>query len=304
MNWEKQGLVYVPKGDVEGMRTHAAYPVAEHLSGDDYRIFFSTRDSNNRSQIASLCAVLRNHRFHILDDTPKLVLTHGKNGRFDDSGVTVTSLVRHGGRRLLYYLGWNLGITIPFRNSIGVAIADGPDAQFARISEAPLIDRNHVDPISLNYPFLMWSDGRFKIWYGSCIEWPDNSKSSYEFAIKYAESADGLDWSRQGEVAISCDVPHEDAITRPHVINEDGIYKMWYSRKKGPYYRLGYAESEDGRKWERMDDKVGLDVSGGDEWDSEMIEYPFLFDHAGHRYMLYNGNGYGRTGFGLAVLTD
>jgi len=33
-----------------------------------------------------------------------------------------------------------------------------------------------------------------------------------------------------------------------------------------------------------------------------MVEYPFVFDHKGGRYMLYNGNGYGRTGFGIAVL--
>ena len=33
-----------------------------------------------------------------------------------------------------------------------------------------------------------------------------------------------------------------------------------------------------------------------------MIEYPFVFDHKGQRYMLYNGNGNGQTGFGLAVL--
>jgi hypothetical protein len=38
-----------------------------------------------------------------------------------------------------------------------------------------------------------------------------------------------------------------------------------------------------------------------DGWDSEMIEYPFVFEHDGLRYMLYNGNGYGRSGFGLAV---
>jgi hypothetical protein len=35
-----------------------------------------------------------------------------------------------------------------------------------------------------------------------------------------------------------------------------------------------------------------------------MIEYPFVFDHDGHRYMLYNGNEYGKSGFGLAVLDN
>jgi len=54
-------------------------------------------------------------------------------------------------------------------------------------------------------------------------------------------------------------------------------------------------------RWKRKDREVGIDVSASG-WDSEMIEYPFVFDHKGERYMLYNGNGYGKTGIGLAVL--
>ena len=75
---------------------------------------------------------------------------------------------------------------------------------------------------------------------------------------------------------------------------------MWYSYR-GASYRIGYAESHDGRQWRRLDTRVGIDVSLAG-WDSEMIEYPFVFDHKELRYMLYNGNGYGKTGFGLAVL--
>jgi hypothetical protein len=75
---------------------------------------------------------------------------------------------------------------------------------------------------------------------------------------------------------------------------------MWYSYR-GDAYKIGYAESCDGKKWERLDAQVGITTSASG-WDSEMIEYPFVFDHKGHRYMLYNGNDYGRTGFGLAIL--
>jgi hypothetical protein len=46
---------------------------------------------------------------------------------------------------------------------------------------------------------------------------------------------------------------------------------------------------------------AGIDVSNTG-WDSEMICYPCVFEHKGTKYMLYNGNGYGRTGFGLAVM--
>jgi len=35
-----------------------------------------------------------------------------------------------------------------------------------------------------------------------------------------------------------------------------------------------------------------------------MICYPYVFKHKGRFYMLYCGNGYGKTGFGLAVLED
>ena len=77
---------------------------------------------------------------------------------------------------------------------------------------------------------------------------------------------------------------------------------MWYSYR-GSSYRIGYAESEDGVSWERKDHLAGISTSE-DGWDSEMVAYAFVFDHRGQRYMLYNGNGYGQTGIGLAVACD
>jgi hypothetical protein len=74
---------------------------------------------------------------------------------------------------------------------------------------------------------------------------------------------------------------------------------MWYSYR-GPSYRLGYAESADGLRWQRMDEAIGIAPSPSG-WDSESMCYAQVFDHAGQRYMVYNGNGYGRSGFGLAV---
>ena len=51
--------------------------------------------------------------------------------------------------------------------------------------------------------------------------------------------------------------------------------------------------------WVRDDAAAGLAPSAHG-WDSEMVEYPCVFDHAGVRYMLYNGNDYGGGGVGLA----
>jgi hypothetical protein len=73
---------------------------------------------------------------------------------------------------------------------------------------------------------------------------------------------------------------------------------MWYSYR-GEAYRIGYAESLDGLEWTRLDEHAAIDVSPG-SWDAEMIAYPCVFDWDGRRYMLYNGDGYGRTGLGVA----
>ena len=74
---------------------------------------------------------------------------------------------------------------------------------------------------------------------------------------------------------------------------------MWYCYR-GDAYRIGYAESADGVEWVRRDDLAGITASEHG-WDSQMVAYPCVFDCDGARYMLYNGDGYGRTGIGLAV---
>ena len=66
-------------------------------------------------------------------------------------------------------------------------------------------------------------------------------------------------------------------------------------------YVLGYAESTDGINWIRKDDQIGITTSKSG-WDSEMIEYPFFINYNNKKYLFYNGNEYGKTGIGYAIL--
>jgi hypothetical protein len=116
--------------------------------------------------------------------------------------------------------------------------------------------------------------------------------------IKCAESDDGLNWRRSGRVALGLAGGAETALARPCVLRDETGYHLWFSHR-GDRYRIGYAQSADGLQWRRDDRRAGLDVSA-DGWDSEMVEYSCVFAAGGAQFMLYNGNGYGRTGFGLA----
>lgn len=280
------------------MVSHAANPVAEHLHDDLFRLYFSCRDAESRSHI-SFAEVDLKPPFKVLRIAEEPVLAPGEVGTFDDSGVSLSCITGVNGAKYLYYLGWNLGVTVPWRNSIGLAIHDPFTENFQRFSKAPLLDRHDVDPYSLSYPFVAEDEGIYRMWYGSNLRWGKDERDM-DHLIKYAESHDAIHWKREGIIVLRFKNDREYAMSRPCVIKEAGLYKMWYSYR-GESYRIGYSESEDGIEWVRKDGQVGIGVSESG-WDSKSVEYPFVFDHKGERYMLYNGNDYGKTGIGLAVL--
>lgn len=298
MKWYKLGKVFEPNRNSTWMQTHAANTVAEHLVDDVFRIYFSCRNANNVSSIAFVDIDI-NQPFKVLKVATEPVLTAGDLGTFDDSGTSLSCIVNVNDKKFLYYLGWNLGVTVPWRNSIGLAVFNKESGRYEKYSKAPLLDRCDIDPYSISYPFVLKDGEIYRMWYGSNLSWGKEQKDMAHL-IKYAESVDGISWDRRDKIAIPFKDESEYAMSRPFVIKENNKYKMWYSYR-GKSYRIGYAESIDGIDWQRKDNEVGINVSETG-WDSETVEYPFIFDHKGKRYMLYNGNKYGKTGFGLAIL--
>jgi predicted GH43/DUF377 family glycosyl hydrolase len=74
-----------------------------------------------------------------------------------------------------------------------------------------------------------------------------------------------------------------------------------FRKNKDRAYRIGYAFSDDLINWTRDDKNVGITFSE-DGWDSNMLHYPHIFELDGKFYMLYNGNEFGRCGFGIAEM--
>jgi hypothetical protein len=278
--------------------THAALPVVEPFGASRFALYLSLRDRDGRARIGR-CALT-------MSDVPQLepleadpVLDLGPLGAFDDSGVTTSCVVTVGSDRFLYYTGWSRGVTVPFYLAASVAISQGGGA-FERWSLAPLLERSAVDPFLTASPFVVIGHGRWRMWYVSATEWRNTGAGPrHYYHIRYAESADGFTWHRDGRVAVDYASDDEHAFARPWVVHDDDRYRMWFA-VRGARYRIAFAESEDGLTWTRRE-TLGL-TAGAEEWESEMVEYPCVFDWNGRRYMLYNGNDYGRSGLGLAVL--
>jgi predicted GH43/DUF377 family glycosyl hydrolase len=297
VTWRKLGQIYAPDGSKPWMRSHAANPVAEHREGDRFRIYFSTRDEQNRSSISFVEIDLKDPAT-ILREAEQPVLAPGDLAMFDDSGVSIGCIIPVGSKRYLYYMGWHLTVAVPWQNALGLAISEGPDEPFQRISRFPIVELNEIDPYTISYPWVNVENGTFRMWYGSNIQWGAR-KEDMRHLIKYAESSDGIHWDRKNIVAIDFDRADEYAMCKPCVVKDPDRYRMWFC-SRGESYRIRYAESKDGIGWTRADDQAGIEVSA-DGWDSGMIEYPCVFDHKGERYLLYAGNAFGRSGFGLAI---
>jgi hypothetical protein len=284
------------------MQTHASLPVALRLGGNIYRVYFASRSEKNHSHIGYVEFDITSPK-EILYLSSEPVMAPGPLGYFDDHGVYAASLVLHEQKLFMYYIGWNPGVRSPlFYASIGLAISEDRGRTFHKMFSAPIMARSEFDPCLVTSPCVILDNGIWRMWYVSGFKWEEKNGSLYSYYhIKYAESKDGILWERNGLVCIEL-LSGERNIARPCVVKHNNTYEMWYSYNAGQGYKIGYAESSDGYVWNRKDAEAGIDLSESG-WDSKTLAYPWVFSHEERKYLLYNGNEFGREGFGLAVET-
>lgn len=303
MKWKKLGLVYNPDDHLWWAKTHAMIPTPEVINDEVIRIYLTFCDDSGIGRVGYV-EVDVNAPAKILSVSSEPVLDIGIPGTFDENGVLQCSIVSMpDGRKFLYYVGFELGAKIRYRLLSGLAVSEDGGLNFKRIKKTPILERSDKELYFRGGPFAMCDEGIFKMWYVAGSSWLKiEGKMMPVYTINYLESPDGIRWGEEGKVCIDIESEDEHGFGRPYIIKEKDFYRMFYSiRKKRKGYRLGYAESKDGISWTRKDNEIGIDVSESG-WDSEMICYSAVVKVKDKVYMFYNGNGFGKTGFGYAVL--
>ena len=307
--WRKKGLVFKVADFLnETIRSHASIPFAHHLQGDDFRIFFSSRDENGKSLPYFVDATIANETITLNGDPIGPLLDFGQNGTFDDSGIMPSCLVQNKNQLFMYYIGWNPQVTVSYRLAIGLAVSNDHGLSWERYSAGPICDRSLEEPYFNTAPYVIFDRGIWKMWYISCTQWQTiNDYPEPSYHIKYAESQDGIHWNRNGAVAVDYD-EKASAIGRPCVIRKAQQYELYFSyRNTNQYrvsaqhgYKIGLAVSQNALQWDKKYDETGIALSESG-WDNKMMEYCHVFEHKGISYMIYNGNDFGKEGFGYAV---
>jgi predicted GH43/DUF377 family glycosyl hydrolase len=297
LNWNKLGLIALANPEYNWMCKGAGPAFGRFLDASLLEIYMAGRDAENRTRIGRLLYSLKTNTIAQIDANP--VLDLGELGLFDFNGTSYPWLVEFEGETRLYYTGWTRGYHVSFINDVGLAYLK-PNGHFENKTRAALLPRTHEEPYGIGSVCVLNEDQDWKMWYTCFASWEgEDSKAKHYYHIKYAHSEDGIHWQRPNIVAIDFDKEKGEYVTgKPAVIKYKDYYIMWYSYR-GETYKIGVAVSKDGINWHRFDDACGISASA-EGWDSDMVCYGQVIAHETGFYMLYNGNGYGAGGLGLA----
>jgi hypothetical protein len=302
MRWTKKGRVYAPDGRLPWAKQYAFPPTPHFLDDRRLRLYVAFCDEHTVGRVGYV-DVDPADPGRVLAVSERPVLDIGQPGCFDENGVLPTAVVPVGDQLYLYYVGYQLGHNVRYYQFQGLAVSDDGGESFRRARRTPVLERSDRETLNRTSAFVLRDGGAFKLWYVGGDRWTvSNGKPLPVYNIKYLESPDGVTWGGAGETAVDFKDADEHALGRAFVLKGADRWRMFYSsRTYSKGYRLGYAESADGRRWTRKDEEVGIDVSA-DGWDSEMIAYSAVVPYRDRVYLFYNGNNCGRTGFGYAVL--
>jgi hypothetical protein len=316
MRWRKLGLVFDPTKHVLPMGCKQFAQSPQVLVFEDFiRVYFSTRARDTNGKFLSHVAFVdmsKDFRTVInLSSSPVLEL--GALGTFDEHGIFPFNVVRDAERVLAYTTGWNRRVSVSVDTAIGLAISHDDGLTFQRIGDGPVMAQSLHEPCLVGDAFVKIVDGRYHMWYIFGTGWKryaPNAAPDRTYKIGYATSYDGVGWTKnEAEQIVADQIGPDESQALPTVVTIDGRHHMFFCYREsfdfrnasGRGYRIGHAWSDDMKSWIRDDGSPALVGTPG-EWDSDMQCYPHAFQCDGQIHLLYNGNEFGRNGFGLAVL--
>jgi hypothetical protein len=211
------------------------------------------------------------------------VLSNGQPGDFDSEHVHYGPVLFHNNQYWFWYSGhngqhWQIGLAA---SSDGIHWTKHPDNPVLTVGNT-----GEWDAYSVISPAVIFDGQSFKMWY-------NGNGSQFVQAAGYAESLDGVHWTKYPHNPILSPVPNtweSDAVGMGPVLFFDGKYHAWYGgRPSGVRSSIGYATSADGIVWERYAGNPVVEPGGNGAWDSTTLGGFWVLRENGALKMWYSG---------------
>lgn len=293
--------------------THAQSPQLYRI-GNLNRVYFSTRPPVSRGEMPTteVFYVDYDSEFHeIVSYSRTSVVEPAILGAYDEHGIFPFHVTKIDNRLLGYISGWSRRDSVAVETSIGISESFDNGVTFQRIGNGPILTASLNEPFLVGDPFIVSNDGKHFMYYIAGTEWKkaqDELDLQRVYKIRIAVSNDCENWIPFEKNVIENLLGADECQALPSVVysREKSIMAFCYRemsnfRRNGRgAYRLGFAESNDLINWNRDDSLIEI-PNHPDEWDSGMRCYPNITEIDGKLVILYNGNDFGRKGFGLAI---
>ena len=316
MKWDKKGCIFDPTQCALpfGCFAYAKSPQAVAMDGFRRVYFSSCSQDKSGKYLSHVCyADFSLDLSEFREVNRHEVIALGELGAFDEHGIFPVHIFKAEESELwAYTTGWSRRISVSAESAIGLAVSKDCGRTFQKMDAGPIMSASLHEPFLVADPFVLKVGAQFHMWYIFGLRWISADRGHQAervYKIAHATSTNGVNWKREGLPVIEDSIGIDECQALPSVLEVNGIYHMvfcyrdavGFRMERGKGYRLGYAYSHDLVRWLRNDSLLGLPLSGND-WDGEMMCYPHLFNLNGRVGLLYNGNNFGRGGFGLAIL--
>ena len=318
MRWKKLGQIFeFEKSPLkDSFVSHAQSPQAVVFK-DFIRVYFSTRKKDKFGKFLSYVQYVD----YTLDFKDIIrfstheIIPLGNLGCFDEHGIFPISPTSYQDKIYVYTNGWTRRCSVDVDSGIGFAVSTDQGETFQKLGDGPILSASLYEPFLVGDAFVRVFNGQFYMFYIFGKKWCEATEDNAPervYKIGYALSEDGINWQKANRCIIEDKIDENECQALPTVIKIADRYHMYFcyrhmtgfrtDKEKG--YRLGYAYSDDLTNWTRNDKQGGIEPGSSGNWDSDMLCYPNLVEVQGKIYLLYNGNQFGKQGFGLAELEE
>lgn len=281
---------------------------------DEYiRVYFTSRRRDGDQYISlPFFADFTKDFSSVIKVSEGAVMDLGGLGTFDEHGVFPFSPMVDRDNLVAFSTGWSRRVSVPVETSVGLAVSDDKGGTFTRHGEGPIKGASDSEPFLVGDAFVRKFGNRYHMFYIFGTSWLpeiDGEPVARVYKIGMCSSESYYEWPKGNGRAIIADTLGEhECQALPTVCYYDRSYVMAFAyrnhqdfrKNKSNAYRIGIAFSDDLRVWNRQEQELDLETSNKTLWDDSMKCYPSLFESEGKLFMLYNGNEFGKHGFGLA----
>jgi hypothetical protein len=163
-------------------------------------------------------------------------------GGWDSDSVAFPAVLHDGTEFRMWYIGSDGEVD-------AVGYATSPDGTtWTKHAGNPVMSTGPAgsfDDASVWPGTVLFDGDKYRMWYTG-----EKDADDFIWAIGYAESEDGLSWTRHPEPVVAPDAAWKDWLAyAPTVVFDGSVYRMWHAGHSGSSIGIGHATSTDGVVW-------------------------------------------------------